>query len=482
MREICKTLILVLLLLIPGCSTKQGVSSEEALGQSTVHPSNQEIKLVVKPTRAKYIFSNAIEFNSDEKLLTTSKGNIKYFNIEMHGLKNKELESKLNNRIKEDMERYMKDYYENAYKKPDCFFSSAELNSNNLISIRISPENSRFELGLLYRITDGERIYLKDLFTEGTDYVSLINRNIVEQIIGDYMDEEYILRESFSTITPDQAFILSESYLFILFKKGEAGFADDYQIPIPRSKLDDYMDIFEKQQNMDSGIFEKPQEVLKHNNIFIDQKTDVGKTSYGNLNFSYPVISGIRDPDLENKINNIIESKANEFVETIKLNKQTAPTSNEAIGSINMDVVFNSYDYICILTSGFIGHSSSEFNDLFNSYAIDLKTGTLMDPKEMLISYANSNKGFKEAFTEAIKAELKERYNNSDAAMLTKIDKLIDFPFILKNGIIYFQGRYGSTQASIDVRFKENLISNFQEYTSASFYQDLNLSPEAFFK
>ena len=486
MRRTLGVIIVVLLILfIPACNPKKEITtsktSNETLNENPTPVVKKEIKLIAKTNKVEYIQSNAIELTQIEKVIDTSKGKLNYNIVQVNGLKDKAVEAKLNAAIIEDMENSILAYAKSTNYEPIWFGSNPELNANNLLSISIGQYNPDQLGSLLYRIADGERIYLKDLFTEGTDYVSLLNRKIIEKIIGGNREESDILKAPFSTISPNQAFILSASDLSIMFQEGEAGFLYNYRMRIPLSEIDDYVDILDK-QDFDKNIFEKPYNVVKNNNIFFNSITEYVTTPNGRVLLNYPVMVGMKNPSLEKSVNNIIRTGIDKVLNSDYMSIPQTSKVNKNYGGINMNVMFNNYDYLCVSRDVYM--DAPNFNDgvLFMVYTIDLKSGAIMDAKEMLKSYANKNNGFKEAFTNAVKSNLKQQYKGSNSNIISKVDELIDYSFIMENGIIYYQSKYYFDEPGIMVTFKQNLLDTFPVTAYVMFNKDMNILPEAFFK
>lgn len=493
MKKYLQTLLILLLLIaIPGCNTKQETKTNEpitgALNESPKPAVKQEIRLIPKSSKAEYLHSNAIEFSNIQSSVDTPKGKANCSFLQVSGLKNKAVENRINKSITEDIKDSIISYIDNTNENRDYFSASSELNTNNLLSISITSYDFNFLGGLLYRITDGKRIYLKDIFTEGTDYVSLINRKIIEKIIGGYEDESDILREPFSTISPDQNFVLSNSSLIIIFHRGQAGFVYNHNINIPLAEIDDYINILDTQY-LDKDIFENPHDTVKNNNIFINNVRELVHTQNGGIYINYSAITGMDDKSLEDSINDFISSKIDEVLYSGYINRQKPSAQLKGNGDISMYVVFNSYGYLCISRSCYLDHPDFNSDDAYMVYTLNLKNGALVDAKDMISKYAEENKDFKLAFTKAIKDNLKKQHaeRNPGSTVNNKfnerIDKTIDYSFIMDNCLVFFQSTYYYfPEPGIVVYFKKDLIGDTPETSVVSFYKDMNILPEAFFQ
>lgn len=93
-------------------------------------------------------------------------------------------------------------------------------------------EASGYECDYFYTIdlTSGERLELKDIFVEGADYITLISKNIVEQMLSrmakdenvSYWLDDEIDEINFKAITEEASFYINESNnVVICFNEGE---------------------------------------------------------------------------------------------------------------------------------------------------------------------------------------------------------------------------------------------------------------------
>lgn len=484
--------ILLLLINAAGCNTKQKVTTkpiDKVPEPTTMH----EVKLNPKTDRAEYLQMNALEISNIEDTITNSDITSQFNLSQINGLKNKDIQSKINEAIKRDMRDAIKSYSEKFDESIKFYGSYPESSCNNLISISINAYDFNLIGGLVYNIVDGSRVHLKDLFTEGTDYVSLLNRIIVEKILSSREEESEYLREPFSSIDPEQNFALSYSNLRIIFHRGEAGFARDYYIDIPLLEIEEYMDILDKQKP-DANLFEKPYIAIKKNNIYIDNIRDIVNTQKGSIMLNYIEIRGIKDTTIEKSINSFIKGKVDEVFNSIKLQEEKSHDSIETYGSIDINVTLNCYDYLSLIMYSNLGepinffNRDSEYPDMAAIYTFDLKSGKQVDFKDMLNAYSDKNPDFKHGFTEAIKKGLKDllAMEMTDPVSLAKIndrlDNTIDYSFIMDNSMIYIQGPFNYPEEPwVYVTFKQGSISDISRTASFRFYENLKIMPEDFF-
>lgn len=494
MKKYLKTIAILLLLVnCAGCNVKHEVVTkaiEKIPGSTTMH----QVKLNPKTERAEYLQMNALQISSNDETITNSNITSTCSISQINGLKSKDIQNKINDAIKRDVKDVIKSYSEKSDETIQFYGSFSEFNYNNLISISINSYDFNLIGGLVYNIADGNRIYLKDLFTEGTDYVSLLNRKIIEKILSGSEEESELLREPFSSISPDQNFALSFSNLKIIFHRGEAGFVRDYYIDIPIWEIDDYMDILDR-QIPDVSQFEKPYNAIRKNNIYANNISDVVNTSRGSLVINYIEIRGMKDKVIEDSINSLIKGKVDEALNYVKLQEEKSQDPLEMYRSIEINVTLNCYDYLSLTMYSNLGepvnffNRDSEYPDMPAIYTFDLKSGKQVDFMDMLNDYSSKNPDFKLGFTEVVKNELRVQFSteglnpDSLSEIYDRLDNTIDYSFIINNSMIYIQGPFNYPEEPwVYVSFKRGPISEFLRTASFRFYENLKIMPEDFFK
>ncbi|WP_432667195.1 DUF3298 and DUF4163 domain-containing protein [Wukongibacter baidiensis] len=189
------------------------------------------------------------------------KADLKY--PEIDGLEDKKVQSFINNSIKNDimefknqMERAAKEAAEEARRngeefKPFVISSVYEVtyNKNNLLSISIvyhqyiNGRNSYIKTSYNFNLMNGESMSLKDLFKEGVDYRSIINKEVRKELILNR--EKYFpdTLENFKGIAEYHPFYIDDNGIDIYFGFHEiAPIASDIPIiHIPFSALRNYM-------------------------------------------------------------------------------------------------------------------------------------------------------------------------------------------------------------------------------------------------
>lgn len=471
--------ILLISFIFIGCTNtnkNQGVSSKNAeinkssTKQETATNSVQGIKLVKKQTKTKYLLSNGIEFKYEENSVSTSLGEVKINFPQISGLVNKELQKKLNATIYTDITAEIKNYVSETNVLPQYLVCTVLLNANNLLSISLNDLYSPPLCGFLYRLTDGKRLYLKDIFTEGTDYVPLLNQKVIEGIVGGESEEEDILEKPFSTIKPDQDFALSGSSLYMIFRAGESGFEKRSSVEVPLSSIDDYVNVTDIYSGTERKTQENADLIVRMNNIFFTPKGQIIKRENGNVWTYYPEISGLRDDNFEKTINNIIVTSASKAAndEALKSLKKAATIQFEGhIAEVHMDAAFNHYGLLTIVRNVYCDDMNQYENlkPLISVYTFDLAKKKCIDPKTILIYYLNKNKNLQDIFAKMIKENLKSQNPSLTNKFTDEINSKFDYTFIINSSTIYFE-KYGDVKNDIYIviNYKENTLEGISQW------------------
>jgi hypothetical protein len=415
----------------------------------------QDIKLVKKAAKAKYLLTNGIKIKFNNIPLNTEKGEIYIMLPQIQGLADKAIEERLNKNIQRDIEAEVKNYFAEIDGEQAFAGCVVDLNENNLLSISIRGYYTPPVYGFLYRLTDGERLFLKDIFTEGTDYVSLLNRKVIEGIANGEISEEYLLREPFKTIDSNQNFSLSATTLYIVFHKGEGGFEQRNSVSIPLLSIDDYVDVIDRY----SGTERKTQLIsdsfIKRNNIFVTFKGEIYKRTNGNLWIHYPEISGLRNPEFEKKINASIKNSIAELKDSSLFNNlvKGEEYGKDCIALIELIVSFNHYGILSIERNVNTFTPDKTFEDLHRVYSFDLTKSKAIDAKTIVTDYLSKNKGYEETFVKTIRENLNLQFVSKNIKINDASDYIIDYAFIKKNGTFYFTKSYAEDELLIHVSF-----------------------------
>lgn len=415
----------------------------------------QDIKLVKKANKAKYLLTNGIKIKFNNIPLNTEKGEIYIMLPQIQGLTDKVIEEKLNKNIKRDIEAEVKNYITEVDGDQAFAECVVDLNENNLLSISIRGYYTPPVYGFLYRLTDGERLYLKDIFTEGTDYVTLLNRKVIEGIANGEISEEYLLREPFKTVESNQNFSLSSSNLYIVFHKNEGGFEKRSSVSIPLSNVDDYVDVIDRY----SGTERKTQLIsdsfVKRNNIFVTFKGEIYKRNNGNLWIHYPEISGLGNSVFEKKINASIKNSIAELKDSSLFNNLAKGDEygKDCIALIELIPSFNHYGILSIERNVTTFTTEKTFEDLHRIYSFNLINAKDFDAKTIVVDYLSKNKTYEETFVKTIRENLNLQFVSKNIKINDASDNIVNYEYIKKNGTFYFTKSYAEDELIIHVSF-----------------------------
>jgi phosphate transport system substrate-binding protein len=404
----------------------------------------QNIKLVEKAYKTKYLLSNGIQIKYTSMPIKIDNRDSGIMLPQIDGLIDKSVEEKINSAIKSDLETEIKLYASELTEEFLGFESRVTLNANNLLCVSLHGFYTPPMQGFLYRLTDGKRLNIKDIFTEGTDYVPLLNKNVTEGILaGDALDEN-LLREPFKSITPNQSFSLSPSTLHVIFLKGEGGFNKRSSIAVPLKNIDNYVDVMDRYSGTERKTQLHADMFVRSNNIFTTNKGEVYKRENGNLWLYYPEISGLRNPTLERTINSAIKNGIDELKDSPMFNN--LPTGDaygkESIAVIEFTTTFNYYGILSIERNVYSFSAEKHFDNLHKVYCFDLKNGRDLDWKDLLTAYFSKNKVSQLTFVDGVKESLKQQCFSNKLELKGVSNYNIDYSYILKNSSIYFTKQY----------------------------------------
>jgi hypothetical protein len=508
-RSISVMLFMIMLTTLCGCSKDKATSpkpqeSKPPISASTTSVNNdgssnpesppipKEIMLFKKADKTKYLLTNGINIDYKNTSISTKNGEATVRCLQISGLKDKSIEENLNKSIQDNLEIEVRNY---ALKKDlkkeqlNNLYCVVQLNANNLLSISLRDFYSEPVYGFLYRLTDGQRLHLKDIFTKGTDYVSLLNRKVIESIIGEakpnnyafdgVIDYEEYLKAPFSTINPDQNFALSNSTLYIVFLEGEGGFVRRISIPIALASIDDYIDVTDRYSGTERKTQLYTNLIIRHNNNFITSIGNVIKRSNGNIWPTSYEISGLRNDVFEKTINTTLKTEVDEALKEKCLDSlvkdKTQNSVEDFVAIIRSGVLFNNYGVLCISRT-VIGPNympNKDLDKLYSVYSFDLIKKRLLDTKVILSDYIIKNNVTEDIFTNLVKENLKKELTNINAKNIEELCSKINYSLIKERSFVYFsendtteihvylkQDSINGLPSNIDCRFPLSSISN----------------------
>lgn len=421
----------------------------------------QNIKLAEKAYKTKYLLSNGIRINYSSMPIKIDDKDLGIMLPQIDGLVDKSVEEKINSAIKRDLEAEVRLYVSELSDEFVGFESRITLNANNLLCVSLHGFYTPPMQGFLYRLTDGKRLSLKDIFTEGTDYVPLLNKNVTEGILAGEALDENLLREPFNSITPNQSFSLSPSTLHVIFPKGEGGFSRRSSIAVPLKNIDNYVDVMDRYSGTERKTQLHADMFVRSNNIFTTNKGEVYKRENGNLWLYYPEISGLRNPSLERTINSAIKNGIDELKDSPIFNNlpKGEAYGKECIAVIEFTVTFNHYGILSIERNVYSFTAEQHFNNLHKVYCFDLKNSKELDWKDMLTTYFSKNKAFQQVFVAGVKESLKQHCLINKLELKGVSNYNIDYSYILKNSSIYFTKQYTDDFTYVHASFILNLVN-----------------------
>lgn len=487
MKRVIKLFIVILILAFFTACDKPNDNirtNPDIPSSSTNDSSSTPIKLVKKTQKLPYLLTNGVNENHIETKVATDIGIFSLHLPQIYGLKDKNLENKINETIKEDVNKEIMKYVPEDSSIPVTLHCTSRLSSNNLYSICLY-DNYTPITGFLYRLTDGKRLNLKDIFTEGTDYISLLNQTIIERIISSGLNEEEHLDRPFSTIKENQNFSMSGSTLYIIFNKGEGGFIRRTSMEIPLYLIDDYVQVLDMYSGSEKETQELSNQMVRANNIFFISKGEVIKNASGSVWAYYPQLIGYKDLDFQNKVNDIIikavkEAANSKEVENLPKSENKASDQSAAV---QLWLTFNQYGIITIVRNVYTADLSKSIDSLHSIYSFNLKSKEVLDCKTLITHYLKDHKEGIDIVVDRTVSQLRipssSLQANNDGIDVSKVD----YDFILKEGKLLFRDGYGS-RPNLIISFGENKIKgiNFRIEVTIPFDDIIKESPEEFFK
>lgn len=156
---------------------------------------------------------------------------------EFHGIANTNIQAYINNAIQSDvmefkrqMEKAAQEYGDKAAQNKEKFIPYAissvyeiTYNKNNIISVSmiyheyVQGLNSYIKVPYNFDIITGRSLMLQDIFIPGSDYKSLINKEIRNELIKNKQKYYPETVENFKGVAEDQPFYLENGYLVVFF-------------------------------------------------------------------------------------------------------------------------------------------------------------------------------------------------------------------------------------------------------------------------
>ncbi|OPZ93330.1 MAG: hypothetical protein BWY74_01169 [Firmicutes bacterium ADurb.Bin419] len=244
--------------------------------QIVQHTDTEEFSIVPLSER-KFIYTNGLNIvdNNDSYKEGEVGYYYKYYPI-IRGIKNKDVEEKLNDQIMSTLDTVMKELEQSITKetKEPLTIESKQgsayvsYNCNNVMFIDFNfylSANSVYRSKTIsqgYDLNTGNRLKLEDLFVKNSNYRDLINDSIVMHIIENNFDdpETEVMKKPFQGIRENQSFSFGTNSLRIIIDEKNDEFVSTFysaMIEIPLQVFEDILVIFDKYYNKEINLFEK---------------------------------------------------------------------------------------------------------------------------------------------------------------------------------------------------------------------------------
>lgn len=361
-----------------GCQTENEGSTETANPSKTDEiTAQQPIKeglITIPLSERRFVYTNGLTLtNHMDDFKENSKGYY-YKNYPIiSGIKNKDVEKKLNNQIQETMDTEMQRLEQTLVKetKKQLTIDSKQgtafvaYNCNNVIFIDYSfylsanidsdPVYKSIYMSHGYDLNTGDRLKLEDLFVKDSNYKELINNEIVMYIIENNFDdpETEVMKKPFQGIREDQNFSFNTNSLRIIINEKNDEFANPYYQPsidIPLLVFEDTLAIFDKYYDENVNLFEKePMKHLMPNRIEYKETKSIDEYDDG-----YQVY--IRDGEFINVDN----EKAKKLLDALTMNNQDL---DELVKEIRANKSgFGHHVYLSMNAGGYISAIASDWS------------------------------------------------------------------------------------------------------------------------
>lgn len=273
-------------------------------------------------------------------------------------------------------------------------------------------------LWLTYDLKSGKRLSLKDIFADGVDYRSIINRKISEQIWRDGL-EETRLKRPFAGIDSNQLFYITPDALVIVFPAQNPYFkyTYDYEVKgnhffrffIPFYELPDAT-IFDKYWT-ERSIFFRPftlKQTLPNKLKTIYKQKKIVKDLY-EVRVGYYEIQGYKDPAIQEKINQIMLKQAERLLVDERFDHIDKPDGwkkfyKEVIPGLRGNV--GGYIGISYFTTGHFPPGWEKREEDEGAWYFDLRTGKEFKLEDLFNS--------RERCIQVIDREIRENYKYDD--------------------------------------------------------------------
>jgi len=430
-----------------GC--EQETTVLEIKGKEVIKTPVEEVKAIMPLKDRRYVYHNAIQVE-EKNIQSTGQDKVPKTDHypTISGLKNIEVQDKINQRLKEtaqnllpQLEEELKNNGKNDIRLYEHKYTDAYItySLNNVIFVNYSarvqmPYNIYNEYPTYkwisegYDLNTGEELKLSDLFRPDMDYKKKINNYICQYLIennyDDYSRER--MTKPFQGIREDQSFTFDlEALRIILDEKNDEFVSREYSdiISIPLEVLGDDLYIFDKYSEEGKSIYQKEKLVKKLLPNQIEFKAD-NMIEEGNHKYYIGITEGkfinVPDKNIEKKLNEMVACKYDVQGFIKKAEKIEGETTNSNFGHY-INIFTNAGGLLSIAVSDevFLGSHhelyKTSFNYDFNSNReIRLKDIFIDETKASNVILKHIKKLDLPISEEAIQNGLKETLESSD--------------------------------------------------------------------
>lgn len=441
------SIILIILFAASSCNDLDKIANSSTEENIKDNNKNELENLGIIPfEERRFIYSNGLSIEYSQESKKDNDTTIEKNYPQISGLINKETENKVNDSIKNNMELYAKEL-ENYIKSNsnaeqitfEFISSNASINysCNNVVFIEYynyiyyntgsdkksieSIKSDGFDLNT------GNKISLKDLFKNDSEYEEIINDKIYMEIIKNNYDDpdSAYMNKSFQGIRENQSFNFGTNNLkIILDEKNDEFNSLGYPntIMISLKEIGDELIIFDKYFDKNINIFEKDR-LLKLMPNQIEYKIMDAVNKYEDY-YMVEISRGEfinTDPDIKTKLESLIpkDCDVDGFIKRAAEFNKSNP--NKYYGSMfhNINLMMNSGGYMCMAI-----YTHVEENGLIKSEQkyinYDLNKNKIIELKDLFVDGFD----YKNAIIEAmVKNNLNSNYstiNVEDADSFSK--------------------------------------------------------------
>lgn len=336
-------------------------------------------------------------------------------------ISNIKIQDKINTILKNDVVSFVEEQKNSSmnYKEDESFTKlsidadyEVTYKSDNLISILITKKtqdqkdyNFSTKTAYNFDLNTGKKVTLDKVINGEEDY---------KQVIKKYIQEKYTEKNNIRTSeVNEEQFYLRDKNIVVFLREfafnEEIKGKDEYEIPF---------EVFKE------GVNTKP--VLQPDSVDINTKKIKESNEYFEANIEIPVISGLQDGKIQDIINKRFEKEALEFKDKMsgyaKISNEEAQkigyNSPKYFANVSFEEKRNQGDILSIYVVyyQYTGGAHGSHDDI--AYNIDLKTGELIEFKDIFKKDAN----YKDVIDAKINEQI-EAINKEEKEILVKTGK-----------------------------------------------------------